>query len=57
LPIPYEYINSKFLCYDLIYNPTETEFLKRSKAKMAVTRNGYKMLVEQAEAAWKIWNE
>jgi shikimate dehydrogenase len=57
LNIPYDYINSKFLCYDLIYYPTETEFLKRSKAKMAVTRNGYKMLVEQAEAAWKIWNE
>ena len=57
LNIPYEYINSKFLCYDLIYNPKETEFLKRSKSKMAVTRNGNQMLIEQAEAAWKIWNE
>jgi len=57
LNIPYEFINSKFLCYDLIYNPKETEFLKRSKSKMAVTRNGNQMLIEQAEAAWKIWNE
>ncbi|MFM2048007.1 MAG: Shikimate dehydrogenase [Bacteroidota bacterium] len=57
LNIPYEYINSKFLCYDLIYNPTETEFLKRSKQKGAITKNGYDMLIQQAEAAWKIWNE
>ncbi|MEN9522353.1 MAG: Shikimate dehydrogenase [Bacteroidota bacterium] len=57
LNIPYDYINSKFLCYDLIYNPKETEFLKRSKSKMAVTRNGHQMLIEQAEVAWEIWND
>lgn len=54
--IPYEYISSKHLLYDLIYNPAETEFLKRGKAKGAVTKNGEEMLHLQAEKAWEIWN-
>jgi shikimate dehydrogenase len=57
LNIQYEYINARFLCYDLIYNPTETEFLKQAKSKMAVTKNGYEMLIQQAEAAWQIWSD
>ena len=54
--IPYEYITEKHLLYDLIYNPPETEFLKRGKAKGAITKNGLEMLQLQAEKAWEIWN-
>lgn len=54
--IPYEFISSSHLLYDLVYNPAETEFLKRGKAKGAATVNGLSMLHQQAEEAWRIWN-
>ena len=41
----------------LVYNPEETTFLKKAKEQGAKTKNGYDMLVFQAEKAWKIWNE
>ncbi len=54
--IPYEFITKDHFLYDLVYNPEETEFLKRGKAKGALTLNGLDMLKMQAEAAWRIWN-
>lgn len=54
--IPYEYISSQHFLYDLVYNPVETEFLKRGKVKGALTMNGLSMLHLQAEKAWEIWN-
>ncbi|OYU80184.1 MAG: shikimate dehydrogenase [Flavobacterium sp. BFFFF1] len=54
--IPYNYFTSGHIAYDLIYNPTETTFLKNAAKKGAVTKNGYEMLVFQAEKAWEIWN-
>lgn len=56
LPIPYEGFHDKHLVLDLIYNPTQTSFLKKAAAKGARTLNGYHMLVNQAEKAWEIWN-
>ncbi len=55
--IPYDFITEKHLLYDLIYNPSETLFLKKGKAKGAKTCNGLKMLELQAEKAWEIWNK
>ncbi|WP_143307752.1 shikimate dehydrogenase family protein [Chitinophaga vietnamensis] len=55
--IPYEYITSKHLLYDLVYNPPETLFLQRGAAKGATVKNGHEMLILQAEAAWEIWNQ
>ncbi|HEY4799842.1 MAG TPA: shikimate dehydrogenase, partial [Bacteroidia bacterium] len=54
--IPYEFITSKHLLYDLTYNPEETLFLKKGKEKGARIKNGLEMLHLQAEEAWKIWN-
>lgn len=54
--IPYSALGETHLLYDLIYNPEETLFLKRGKAQGATTKNGYEMLVLQAEASWDIWN-
>jgi shikimate dehydrogenase len=54
--IPYEGITNKHLLFDLIYNPTETKFLKLGKEHGAEICNGLKMLEYQAEKAWKIWN-
>jgi shikimate dehydrogenase len=56
-PIPYEYFTHKHIAFDLIYNPEETAFLKKAKQQGATTKNGYEMLVLQAEKAWKIWNK
>jgi shikimate dehydrogenase len=53
--IPYQHITSKHLLFDLIYNPRETEFLKRGFAKGARVSNGLKMLEYQAKKAWSIW--
>jgi len=54
--IPYEDLSSKHLLFDLIYNPSETTFLKLGKEKGAVVKNGYEMLELQAEKSWEIWN-
>lgn len=54
--IPYKYINSKHICYDLIYNPLESKFLEESKKNNATILNGMEMLKIQAEESWKIWN-
>ena len=55
--IPYEFITPSHLLYDLVYNPPETEFLKRGKKMRASTVNGLSMLHQQAEEAWRIWNQ
>ncbi|TDB64085.1 shikimate dehydrogenase family protein [Arundinibacter roseus] len=54
-PIPYELLNSRHFLYDLVYNPLETAFIQKGKAKGAQTHNGLKMLELQAEKAWEIW--
>lgn len=55
--IPYQHLSQKHLLYDLIYNPSETLFLRNGKEMGAKTSNGLKMLELQAEKAWKIWNQ
>ena len=54
--IPYELLNEKHLCYDLLYNPDETLFMKNAKAQGATTKNGLEMLLLQAFAGYEIWN-
>lgn len=54
--IPYNHIGSDHLLFDLIYNPSETEFLKRGRMRDAKTSNGLRMLEFQAEKAWEIWS-
>ena len=54
--IPYQYLTSKHLLYDLIYNPSETQFLMLGKEQGAQTKNGLEMLYLQAERSWQIWN-
>ena len=55
-PIPYQFIGKEHLLYDLVYNPEETVFLKKGRAQGAIIKNGYEMLVLQAEESWRIWN-
>jgi shikimate dehydrogenase len=53
--IPYEGMDKFHLAYDLVYNPAETLFLKKARLQGAMTKNGYDMLIRQAEESWKIW--
>jgi shikimate dehydrogenase len=53
--IDYSQITPNHLIYDLVYNPTETQFLKLAKQQGATTQNGLAMLHRQADAALKIW--
>ncbi|MHA7057787.1 shikimate dehydrogenase family protein [Aquimarina sp. M1] len=55
--LPYEYLGIHHVLYDLIYNPEETTFMKKGKEKGAITSNGLKMLILQAERSWEIWNQ
>jgi len=55
--IPYQFLTTKHLLFDVVYNPAETLFLKKGREQGATGLNGEQMLVGQAEAAWEIWNE
>ncbi len=57
LSIYYDAISSKHLIIDLIYNPSETFFLKECKQRGAIVLNGYSMLVNQALRSWEIWSQ
>ncbi|MCD8439782.1 shikimate dehydrogenase family protein [Tenacibaculum finnmarkense] len=54
--IPYQFIGKKHLLFDLIYNPEITTFLNKGQEKNAAIKNGLEMLEQQAEKAWRIWN-
>ena len=58
-----DYINLDFslvskncFFYDVIYNPTETNFLKTGKKLGNITLNGKLMLIHQALSAFNIWH-
>lgn len=54
--IPYEGLSGEHFLYDLVYNPSETAFLKEGILRGAKIQNGLQMLHAQAEASWRIWN-
>lgn len=55
--IPYQFLTSNNLLYDLVYNPEETLFMKKGKAQGAQVKNGLEMLILQALASWNFWNQ
>lgn len=55
--IPYEFLSDQHLLYDLVYNPETTLFMQKGMDQGAVARNGYAMLVQQAEGAWAFWSK
>lgn len=55
-PLDYSLFTDKHIVFDLVYNPEESAFLRKARENGAVTKNGYEMLVHQAEKAWEIWN-
>ncbi len=55
-PIPYQAISKKHYLYDLVYNPEISAFLNEGKTRGSRIKNGYEMLILQAERSWQIWN-
>jgi shikimate dehydrogenase len=54
--LSYDKLNRFHLVYDLIYNPTKTQFLLKAEQHDVVTKNGLEMLQLQADKSWEIWN-
>lgn len=54
--IPYYLLTPQHICYDLIYNPDSTLFMKKSAEHGATVKNGLEMLLLQAFESWQIWN-
>ena len=48
--------NNKFF-YDVIYNPSETDFLKKAKLNGNKTENGRMMFIYQAHQSFALWNK
>ena len=48
--------NNKFF-YDVIYNPSETNFLKEAKLSGNKTENGRMMFIYQAHQSFALWNK
>jgi shikimate dehydrogenase len=48
---PYHYLSDKHYCYDVVYNPLRTEFMRLCANRGAKVKNGLEMLHRQAEAA------
>ena len=48
--------NGKFF-YDVIYNPEETDFLKKGKISGNLTENGKMMFIYQAHQAFTLWHQ
>ncbi|HIZ90611.1 MAG TPA: shikimate dehydrogenase [Candidatus Bacteroides merdavium] len=55
--IPYDQLTTNHLLYDLLYNPSETLFMKKGMERGATVKNGLEMLLLQAFAAWEIWHK
>lgn len=54
--LPYNLLNASHYLFDLVYNPSHTQFLQYGREKNCIIQNGYDMLIIQAEENWKIWN-
>jgi len=56
IELPFEYLTPAHLVIDLVYNPAETELMKRAKKQGAAVMNGLSMLQHQALKSYEIWS-
>ena len=54
--LPYQFLTPSHYLFDLVYNPSKTLFLTKGEERGATIKNGWDMLIIQAEESWKIWN-
>ena len=56
-PVDFKKIGPNKFFYDVIYNPSETNFLKLGKENGNLTENGKMMFIYQAHQAFTIWHK
>ena len=56
-PLPFDLLPEGAVCFDMVYNPAETTFMRRAAAHGARTKNGLEMLHRQALASRDIWDK
>ena len=54
--VDFKNVNNNPFVYDLIYNPTRSDFLDQAARHNLKTQNGLHMLINQAAASFKIWH-
>jgi shikimate dehydrogenase len=57
IKINFDYISSDKFFYDVIYNPKETNFIKKAKQNGNPTENGKMMFIYQAHQAFLLWHK
>jgi len=57
IKLDYNKIGSNKFFYDVVYNPQETNFLKKAKAFGNKTENGKMMFIYQAHQAFGVWHK
>ena len=57
IDLNYEKIGPNKFYYDIIYNPSETDFLKKAKKFGNKTENGKMMFIYQAHQAFSLWHK
>lgn len=56
-PLPYSLMGPRQLCFDLVYNPPVTAFMRQALSAGAAAACGIHMLRAQALASYKFWNK
>ena len=56
-PISTENINENSIVYDIVYQPMNTDLIKKSKENGATIIYGYEMLLSQAACSFEIWHK
>ena len=57
IELNYKSMGQNQFFYDVIYNPTETNFLKEAKENLHRTENGKMMFIYQAHQAFTLWHK
>lgn len=55
MPISEDVLREGIVVFDVVYNPIETQFIRKAKEKGCITITGLEMFVYQAEKAFEIW--
>ena len=56
-PLSTENIGKDSIVYDIVYQPINTDLVKKSKENGATIIYGYEMLLSQAARAFEIWHK
>ena len=46
---------AEYICYDIVYNPQKTTFLRQAEQQNCTTISGLPMLIYQASRSFELW--